>query len=199
MARRSTARCGGRLAAEQSPVAHSICAWRPLLHLRRLPNEFGRALLFSRTAKLISLSLVTKPPPLHTNRISNAAAPRPGAPGRPGARPETRNLRGRIRKGTNLDGHHDGGWAARAHRIGSPCPERAPSVGLRTDGPDEGEGFPRTVSCDVLVRRNRAERSGRAAHAVGWRIGQAAGPSESRGRPALRDLDKSDWAGGVAG
>lgn len=191
MARRSTARCGGRLAAEQSPVAHSICAWRPLLHLRRLPNEFGRALLFSRTAKLISLSLVTKPPPLHTNRISNAAAPRPGAPGRPGARPETRNLRGCIRKGTNLDGHHDGGWAARAHRIGSPCPERAPSVGLRTDGPDEGEGFPRTVSCDVLVRRPvRVEPRGKvrkgsarrrmADRGGSWAVGIARTPGPPR-------------------
>lgn len=36
--------------------------------------------------------------------------------------------------------------AARAHGIGEPCPGRAPSVGLRTDGPDEDEGFPRTVS-----------------------------------------------------
>lgn len=122
-------RRGGRLAAEQSSVAHSICSWLWLSEVPRvlastatphpLPNEFGWAppsFLHLAQQSSISFSLVTKPPPPHTIRtqlhpgtaavrsqpmaITNRR--RPTAIGFSNVKRE--NLRGAIRKGANLDG-----------------------------------------------------------------------------------------------
>jgi hypothetical protein len=123
------------------------------------PNEFGWAPLsfLSRLAKHF-FSLVTKPPPPHTIRTQvhpgTAAVRSQDQPWQvtdqwfPDLKRE--NLRGGYQKKDKSGRHHDGGWAVLARRAGTRdwravtgiCPVRRSPDGR----PDEGQGFPRTVS-----------------------------------------------------
>jgi len=177
-----------------------------------LPNEFGWAPLsfLSRPAKHFfhlsqsPLHLHTIRKQLHPGRWQVASNQRPADLKR--ETDEGLSVKGQIWTGTMMAGgpcsppRGHTGLASRARNVPRPSVSgrtaRMRAKGFRgrfpgarlVDGQDEGKP------------PDRAETSGRAEPAVGWRIGEAAGPSESRGRPALcplvdRDLDKSDWAG----